>query len=171
MHHLTHAELKDCILRDRKGKRKEDKNQIGDDLWPTIAMAVGGGRPVLAVYNHVKRQYDPSVKGGPWTVSEDQALEAAVKEHGTAWTKISAHVGRNPTDCRDRYTKHVNPAVAGKRKVGKWEPAEEEKLRRLVKLHGNNWKTMEKLMDGRTATQCRNKWWVSAGPLLYTAKS
>lgn len=162
MHGLSHAGLKECILRDRKGKTKEDKHLLGDDLWPTVAMAVGGGRPVLSVYNHVKRQHDPHVKAGPWSMAEDAALEAAVKEHGTQWGKVGADVARNPTDCRDRYTKQLKPAVTGKRKRGKWEHAEEEKLRGLVKVHGNAWKTIEKLMDGRTATQCRTKWCVSS---------
>ncbi|ORY58363.1 hypothetical protein BCR35DRAFT_309490 [Leucosporidium creatinivorum] len=161
---LTQAELKACILRDRKGKTKEDKTQDGDDLWPMLALAVGGGRPVLAVYNHVKRLYDPLVKGGPWTPEEDQALVTAVREHGTLWTKISVDVKRNPTDCRDRYTKHLKPAVPGKLKKGHWEAAEEEKLRQLVKKHGHSWKLFEKLMDGRTATQCRVKWCDSLAP-------
>lgn len=130
---------------------------LGHDLWTTLAKAVGG-RPVLAVYNHVKRAYDPNAKSGNWVASEDAALRAAVLELGSQWTQIGHKVGRNPTDCKDRYTKHLEPKVPGKRKVGAWEAGEEDMLRELIKKHGNNWVTIEKQMDGRTATQCRIKW-------------
>ena len=81
-------------------------------------------RPLAAVYSYCKRVYHPLAKQGKWTEEEDEKLLAcvffdgsttrthtlsrAIDEIGHNWEKVSTHVGRFATDCRDRYKNHLN---------------------------------------------------------------
>jgi hypothetical protein len=84
-------------------------------------------RPLTAVYSYCKRAYHPLSKQGKWTEEEDEKLLAcvffvlstepplgahilsrAVDEIGHHWEKVSSHVGRFATDCRDRYKNHLS---------------------------------------------------------------
>ncbi|CEQ39348.1 SPOSA6832_00852 [Sporobolomyces salmonicolor] len=114
-------------------------------------------RPLLAIYNHVKRLYSPDAKRGKWTGEEDEALRAAVKQWGNSWEKIAQLVGRTGGDCRDRWTKQLSNGAESRH--GKWSVEEEDQLRSLQAKHGNSWKVISEKMGGvRTPTQCRIKW-------------
>lgn len=92
------------------------------------------GRPMLAVYQYVRRKYNPLGGQGSWTTDEDDALyqyvihaniylprimsecatnmpflvcARAYLEFGAKWELISGRVGRSGSDCRDRYRNHV----------------------------------------------------------------
>ncbi|GAA5877546.1 hypothetical protein JCM1840_005837 [Sporobolomyces johnsonii] len=127
-----------------------------NDVWQQLG-GVLVERPLLAIYNHVKRLYSPDAKRGKWTQEEDEALRAAVNQLGNAWEKIAQAVGRTGGDCRDRWTKQLSNGTEGRH--GRWSVQEEDQLRSLQAKHGNSWKLIsEKMGGGRTPTQCRIKW-------------
>ncbi|GJJ07103.1 hypothetical protein Clacol_001303 [Clathrus columnatus] len=133
-------------------------------FWTDVALAVPG-RPVQAVYHHVKRTYNPLGCQGKWIPEEDAALRRAVADLGFSWTKVSQHIGRTPADCRDRWRNHVGIS----NKYGKWSLEEEEELTNIIKSFtidkGKDldsevfWKAVSDKMEGRRSReQCRNKW-------------
>jgi hypothetical protein len=66
---------------------------------------------------------------------EDVKLTDAVKKHGKNWVAIAAIVpGRTNVQCRQRWTKTLDPA----NEKGKWTPEEDAKLTEAVRKHGNH---------------------------------
>jgi hypothetical protein len=53
---------------------------------------------------------------------------------------------------------------ANRKKLGKWTPAEDAKLKEAVKRHGKDFVTVAAMVPGRTKTQCRQRWALSLNP-------
>ncbi|KDR83959.1 hypothetical protein GALMADRAFT_55649 [Galerina marginata CBS 339.88] len=144
---------------------KTDKSK-DTAFWSEITAAIPL-RPIIAVYHHVRRAYHPMKQQGPWKAHEDEALKQAVTDVGQQWEKVSFHVGRMASDCRDRYRNHiVNRDI---RITGHWSKEEENKLTEIVtemtvkqgKDIDNDvfWGKVSELMGGkRGRQQCRIKW-------------
>jgi hypothetical protein len=99
-------------------------------------------------------------KKGEWTPAEDAKLTDTVKKYGNNWVTVATLVpGRTNEQCRSRW---VSTLDVSNGKKGEWTPAEDAKLTKAVKKHGNNWVTIAKLVPGRTNMQCRQRW---VGPL------
>jgi hypothetical protein len=96
---------------------------------------------------------------------------SAYQQYGPSWDKISRIVERNETDCRVRYTNHLQ--IKNTRKRGVWSPEEEEMLYKTIaqvcaasKIPINDtpnrpisWSTVVQKMGGqRNALECREKW-------------
>lgn len=64
-------------------------------------------RPIISIYNHIKRLYDTRSKKGQWTPEEDKLLVRGVKEFGRSWIKVGEVVDRLPGDCRDRWRDYI----------------------------------------------------------------
>jgi len=130
------------------------------------------GRPLLAIWKHVRRAYDPHSKLGRWTPEEEAALQRARQKHGSSWTAISQDIGRSADDCRDRWKNYT--CVKQTRLRGKWSKEEEERLLQLVsqsQAAGSNagalWTWVSSQMGGsRSRAQCRAKWSESLQPKL-----
>jgi len=99
--------------------------------------------------------------------SEDEALRAAVAEHGQQWSKVALLVGRMDSDCRDRYRNHLQDR--DRRQTGHWTKEEEDQLTEIVtemtvkqgKDIDNDifWGVVSARMGGtRGRQQCRIKW-------------
>jgi len=104
-----------------------------------------------------------SKKGG-WTDEEDQILKKSVLENNSKnWKKISlALSNKSATQCLHRWQKVLNPNFF----KGNWETEEDEKIIKLVKIHGpNNWsKIAQELETGRIGKQCRERWYNHLNP-------
>lgn len=90
-----------------------------------------GGRPVVAVYDFLKRLYHPGNHRGPWTPEEDQILLREFQKHGPKWALIGKELNRLGINCRDRYNikwKHEGRVVKGP-----WIKEEDEKLMSAIK--------------------------------------
>lgn len=121
-----------------------------------------GGRPVVAVYDFLKRLYHPGNHRGPWTPEEDQVLLREFQKHGPKWTLIGKELNRLGINCRDRYNirwKHVGRMVNGP-----WSEEEDEKLinaiKESVEASGSiSWLWIsEERVKVRTPLQCLIRW-------------
>lgn len=116
-----------------------------------------------------------------WTSCEDELLRAAVVVCGDDWVAISTRVpGRNNAQCYQRYTQSLAPGI----KKGKWTKEEDASLVHLVELYtipaatnpsdkydrGNIWSELAAQIDGRTAKQCRVRWFGKLSPALNHAE-
>ncbi|KAJ9092071.1 hypothetical protein QFC19_008845 [Naganishia cerealis] len=161
-----------------QGQKTRAKNKDRVDLVKAIAPSIPG-RPLTSINAFIVRKYDPYVRKGPWTAQEDADLLAAYQQYGPSWDKISRIVERNETDCRVRYTNHLQ--IKQTRKRGLWSAEEEEMLQRTIadvcKAHKTTikdtpnrpvpWAVVVKLMGGqRNALECREKWFDQVLPRL-----
>jgi hypothetical protein len=93
-----------------------------------------------------------------WEPEEDVKLTQAVKMHGNDWVAVAAMVpGRARHQCYKRWTDALDPSNNGKT-AGTWNPEEDRKLTKAVKMHGNDWVAVATLVPGRTNNQCHIRW-------------
>ncbi|KAM0788011.1 hypothetical protein ACM66B_006211 [Microbotryomycetes sp. NB124-2] len=146
--------------------KKQEEDVYDTEFWPYLSLSYArkyGVRPILAIYNHVRLMFDSSRQSGGWSKEDENKLEALIKEHGTAWTKIGKELARVPTDCKDRYLQHILPGQNKDLKLGKWTQEEEDTLIDMVRQHGHKWTLISKTLGTRTPNQCRVKWRVAGG--------
>ena len=109
-------------------------------------------------------------KGAPWAPEEDEALRAAVREHGEDWLAAAAAVpGRTNTACRERYVRRLRPGINSR----PWSPAEVEALERLASEHmaasGRvSWVKVSKALEQtmgvvKSDSQCKKRWGMHPG--------
>ena len=120
-----------------------------------------GGRPVVAVYQFLKRLYHPGNHRGAWNTEDDEALLREYQKYGPKWALIGKELNRLGTNCRDRYNlkwKHVGSTLNGA-----WTPEEDEKLKKGIEesLKGSGtiswiWVAEEKVKS-RTPLQCLSR--------------
>jgi len=77
------------------------------------------------------------------------------EEHGQRWAEIARHLeGRTDQQCMGRWRRHLDPSV----KKDAWTDDEDAKLLRLHESLGPRWSNISKMLTGRTAQQCRARW-------------
>ena len=140
--------------------------------WTEIAKRLPN-RSVQSVYRHGLRLLHP-FKRGAWSPEECEQLVAEVKEHGKKWSTISSKVNRSADACRDKYREMDDMYVRGR-----WNDAETEKLKTLLREHLNadkrmdmrelgkmveaegikiQWSAISKRMKNRSRLSCFKKW-------------
>jgi myb proto-oncogene protein len=100
---------------------------------------------------------------GKWTEEEDDVLREAVTDFGgKSWKKIASRLsGRTDVQCLHRWQKVLKPGLI----KGPWTPEEDNKVIRLVKLHGNKkWSFISRQLKGRLGKQCRERWYNHLNP-------
>ncbi|PVH94490.1 hypothetical protein DM02DRAFT_539343, partial [Periconia macrospinosa] len=71
------------------------------------------------------------------------------------WHNVAAQIpGRSNKDCRKRWVY----ALALNITKGSWEPAEDDRLRTGVRLHGTKWAIVSRLVETRNGDQCSRRW-------------
>jgi hypothetical protein len=80
--------------------------------------------------------------------------------------------GRTDQQCMGRWRRHLDPTI---RKC-QWQPHEDERLRKEYEAQGPQWSNISKFLQGRTAQQCRARWFQlcplsSAPPVPRTARN
>ena len=105
-----------------------------------------------------RRQSDKgTMKKGPWTKEEDDALLDWVEKQGAHdWSLIAEHIeGRVGKQCRERYFNHLAPDV---RKEA-WLPEEDDKIIHFHHLVGNKWTNISHMLgNGRSPNAIKNRW-------------
>jgi hypothetical protein len=92
-----------------------------------------------------------------WKPAEDTKLTEAVKKHGNNWVAVATLLpGRTNEQCRQRWVRTLDLANNGTK--GKWTPAEDTMLTKVVKKYGKDWLAVAQLVPGRTNEQCRHRW-------------
>lgn len=135
-------------------------------------------RTTDAVRKFCLRRYHDQERG-PWTEEQDQALRDAYARNPGKWSRISDSVGRTGSDCKDRWTKHLQYR---ERATGPWSVGEEanllaavedclksikrerkndrDLLRDIDRLESLiNWRVVSDKLNGkRAADKCREKY-------------
>jgi hypothetical protein len=151
---------------DEDSKLKDAVQTHGDKDWVAISLLVPG-RTRTQCNHRWHDTLDPSKgrasgRNGKWTAVEDSKLKDAVQTHGDKdWVAISLLVpGRTKSQCNSRWHHTFDPSIAltaGRK--GKWEEAEDSKLKDAVQTHGDkDWIALSALVPGRTRIQCYNRW-------------
>lgn len=94
-----------------------------------------------------------------WSKIEDEALEAAVNQHGEKSWKLVAMshglTGKTDAQCLDRWSKVINPKLV----KGSWTDEDDRKVIELVAKHGaKKWTFIAQQLNGRIGKQCRERW-------------
>lgn len=96
----------------------------------------------------------------PWSVAEESNLVATVEAHGGHdWRAIAAEAGggRSTISVFQHYQQTLNPHLCR----GAWSPAEDVLLSEAVQTYGSStrsWALIADCFDGRTSSQCRERW-------------
>ncbi|KAJ0239296.1 SANT/Myb domain-containing protein [Hirschfeldia incana] len=101
---------------------------------------------------------DPLINHGPWTAAEDDYIRLITQNKSvTDWLDVAVSLGTNrtPFQCLARYQRSLNPDILRR----EWTPEEDDQLRAAVGLYGEkDWQSVANEMEGRTGTQCSNRW-------------
>jgi hypothetical protein len=99
-----------------------------------------------------------------WTKDEDQELTRLYGIFGNQWTEIArrmneAGYSRTGVQCQNRWRNTLNSGISR----GRWTDREDQALRRLYKILGNQWIEIAERMpvvggNHRTYDQCREHW-------------
>ncbi|KAK9908792.1 hypothetical protein WJX75_003000 [Coccomyxa subellipsoidea] len=122
--------------------------------WSSVAKKIPGrtGQQCAQRWRH---KVNPNIKKEKWTEEEDDRLLELVRVHGNAWAEISRQLdGRTDQQCMGRWRRHLDPAI----KREQWAAPEDAALASLHARHGSQWSAISKSIDGRTAQQCRARW-------------
>jgi hypothetical protein len=133
------------------------------------------GRDTLSVTRHLLKKFPVEKYPSGWTEEDDAKLRKLVAEKGQQWTAVAGEMGRSPDLLRLRYRDYVS--LEKKRKRGRWDEEEMEKLYRVVHslLDASDWderpgikrdvisrfvdwKTVSNEMGNRSRLQCYGKW-------------
>ncbi|KAF2584640.1 hypothetical protein F2Q70_00034662 [Brassica cretica] len=101
---------------------------------------------------------DPLINQGPWTAAEDDYIRLITQNKSvTDWLDVAVSLGtnRNPFQCLARYQRSLNTDILRR----EWTPEEDDQLRTAVGLFGEkDWQSVANEIEGRTGTQCSNRW-------------
>ncbi|KAL6880255.1 hypothetical protein ACP4OV_011820 [Aristida adscensionis] len=100
---------------------------------------------------------DPLINHKAWTAQEETRLLLIIQEKGMCnWINIAATLGthRTPFQCLTRYQRSLNPHILNK----SWTKEEDLQLQAAVETFGCNWQLVSASLDGRTGSQCSNRW-------------
>ncbi|KAL6183265.1 hypothetical protein ACLB2K_044676 [Fragaria x ananassa] len=107
---------------------------------------------------------DPLVNHGPWTTDEDKMILYLVQKNGVNdWINIAEAVGTNrtPFQCLARYQRSLNASILKR----EWTKDEDAQLSSAVEAFGErDWQSVASALNGRTGTQCSNRWKKSLHP-------
>lgn len=93
-----------------------------------------------------------------WTPDEDKHLLLLIQKNGIHnWSYIAEKLetNRTPFQCLVRYQRSLNASILKR----DWTEEEDTKLRSAVESFGeSNWQAVASVLEGRTGTQCSNRW-------------
>ncbi|KAG2239670.1 hypothetical protein Bca52824_091509 [Brassica carinata] len=107
---------------------------------------------------------DPLINHGPWTATEDDYIRLVTQNKSvTDWLDVAVSLGTNrtPFQCLARFQRSLNTDIMRR----EWTPEEDDQLRAAVGLFGEkDWQSVANEIEGRTGTQCSNRWKKSLVP-------
>jgi hypothetical protein len=106
------------------------------------------------IQNHFKEHIKENYSSGKWTKQEDEKLLNLIQDNkpATRWKKIALQFeNKSKSQCYSRFIQ-INPRF----NKGKWSNLEEDKLRKLISIHGKKWSFLSKKLVTRSSKQVRD---------------
>jgi len=138
---------------------------------PPCAATLARAKVRASVQPCVSEAAQPSAEHTPaqsWSVAEESNLVQSVKAHGCHdWRAIAAEAGngRSTKAVFQHYQQRLNPHLCR----GAWSAEEDALLSEAVRAYGSStrsWGLIADCFDGRTSSQCRERWSKSIEPGL-----
>ena len=154
---LSQQEFVDTFFtrKQRGGERYDDKRFKA--VFVEVAQRLEG-RPVLLVYQCMRRMFHPGNLKGKWSEEDDKELKRLFLLHGPDWETIGLSMGRYGMSVRDRYKLFRNRGAAGP-----WTDDEVVRLRDAVARvrsasESPSWLLVSEQVGTRSVSQCMVKW-------------
>lgn len=132
--------------------------------WDQLASMYVPGRSGAECQSRWLNCDDPLLNQNPWSKVEDKNLLHIVQQKGVSnWVDISVSLATNrtPFQCLARYQRSLNASILKR----EWTEEEDNLLRAAVEAFGeSNWQAVASAMEGRTGTQCSNRWKKTINP-------
>ncbi|KAK4362027.1 hypothetical protein RND71_017268 [Anisodus tanguticus] len=132
--------------------------------WDQVASMYLPGRSGAECQSRWLNWEDPLIKHEEWDSLEEKNLLHAVQQKGMSnWIDISTSVGvcRTPFQCLSHYQRSLNASIIRR----EWTEDEDIRLCAAVETFGeSNWQIVASVIEGRTGTQCSNRWIKSLHP-------
>ncbi|PIA39506.1 hypothetical protein AQUCO_02600156v1 [Aquilegia coerulea] len=132
--------------------------------WERLASLYAVGRSGAECEARWLNHEDPLINHNPWTKVEDKNLLFIVRQRGIYnWIDISKRMktSRTPFQCFVRYQRSLNAHIMKR----DWLEEDDAQLRSAVEAFGeNNWQLVASYVEGRTGTQCSNRWMKTLNP-------
>ncbi|KAF5188055.1 Myb protein [Thalictrum thalictroides] len=132
--------------------------------WERLASLYAVGRSGAECEARWLNHEDPLINHNPWTKVEDKNLLFIVQQRGIYnWIDISKKMktNRTPFQCFARYQRSLNACIMKR----DWLEEDDAQLRSAVEAFGeNNWQLVASYVEGRTNTQCSNRWMKTINP-------
>ncbi|KAF9591758.1 hypothetical protein IFM89_007088 [Coptis chinensis] len=126
--------------------------------WERLASLYVVGRSGAECEARWLNHEDPLVNHSPWDKVEDKNLLFVLQQWGIHnWIDISTKMGtkRTPYQCFARYQRSLNANIIKR----DWTEEDDAQLRAAVEAFGEkDWQLVASNMEGRTGTQCSNRW-------------
>ncbi|CAN4088780.1 unnamed protein product [Withania somnifera] len=132
--------------------------------WDQVASMYLPGRSGAECQSRWLNWEDPLIKHEGWDLSDEKNLLQAVQQKGMSnWIDIAASLGvcRTPYQCLSHYQRSLNASIIRR----EWTDEEDIRLCAAVETFGeSNWQFVASVIEGRTGTQCSNRWLKSLHP-------
>ncbi|XP_059303412.1 uncharacterized protein LOC132055548 isoform X1 [Lycium ferocissimum] len=126
--------------------------------WDQVASMYLPGRSGAECQSRWLNWEDPLIKHEEWDPLEEKNLLHAIQQNGMSnWIDISTSVGvcRTPFQCLSHYQRSLNASIIRR----EWTEEEDIRLSAAVETFGeSNWQIVASVIEGRTGTQCSNRW-------------
>ncbi|KAK1356544.1 cell division cycle 5-like protein [Heracleum sosnowskyi] len=133
--------------------------------WEQLASMYTKGRSGAECESRWLNFTDPLINKNSWTKTEEKKLLYIIQQKGISnWINIALSLGTNrtPFQCLAHYQRSLNPSILKR----EWTEDEDDKLRAAVATYGeNDWQCVASVLEGRTGTQCSNRWTKSLHPM------
>lgn len=133
--------------------------------WEQLASMYTKGRSGAECESRWLNFTDPLINKDSWTKTEEKKLLYIIQQKGISnWISIALSLGtkRTPFQCLAHYQRSLNPSILKR----EWTEVEDEKLRAAVETYGeSDWQCVASVLEGRTGTQCSNRWTKSLHPM------
>nr|XP_043613164.1 myb-like protein L isoform X2 [Erigeron canadensis] len=152
-------------IRDHKITSEEIRSFLPKVNWEHLASMYVKGRSGLECQSRWMNCEDPLINHQSWTTQEDKKLLYIIQKQGFSnWINVAKELktNRTPFQCLSRFQRSLNASII----KNEWTPSDDKELRLAVAEYGEtNWQLVASTLEGRTGTQCSNRWKKSLNPL------